>query len=150
MGFCWNWSQGENKFVHCHYGWHGVVCVATTILSYFLFGNKIGTWPIIMDFLYSPNLNNFAKAIHNVVFSSPFHSRGIGLEGEAYVVFVKVKLHGNSHRPSKGIYTINIYPWQFFHLHPHNKVRPFVHSILGSRTQCWWHQLEHLIWKNSH
>jgi hypothetical protein len=76
----------------------------------FLFGNKIGTQPIIMDLLYSPNLNNFAKAIHNVVFRSPFHSRGIGLEGETHLVFVKVKLHGNSHRPSKGIYTINIYP----------------------------------------
>jgi hypothetical protein len=31
---CWKWSQGENRLVHCHYGWHGEVCVATTILSY--------------------------------------------------------------------------------------------------------------------
>jgi hypothetical protein len=63
-----------------------------------------------MDLLYSPNLNNFAKAIHNVVFRSPLHSRGIGLEEETHLVFVKVKLHGNSHKSSKGIYTINIYP----------------------------------------
>jgi hypothetical protein len=48
-----------------------------------------------MDLLYSPNLTNFAKAIHNVVFGSPFHSRGIGLEGETHLVFVKVNLHGN-------------------------------------------------------
>jgi hypothetical protein len=61
----------------------------------FLFGNKIRYMTIRMDLLYSPNLNNFAKAIHNVVFGSPFHSRGIGLEGETHLVFVKVKLHGN-------------------------------------------------------
>jgi hypothetical protein len=63
-----------------------------------------------MDLLSSPNLNNFAKAIHNVAFSSPLYSRGIGLEGDIHLMFVKVKLDGNSHRPNKGIYTINIYP----------------------------------------
>ncbi len=88
----------------------------------FLFGNKISTWPTRMDLLYPPNLNNFAKAIHNVIFGSPLYSRGIGLEGETHLVFVKVKLDGNSHRPNKGIYTINIYPWQFVHLHSHIKV----------------------------
>jgi hypothetical protein len=75
-----------------------------------------------MGLLYSPNLNNFAKAIHNVVFGSPLHSRGIGWEGDTHLVFVKAKLHGNSHRSSKGIYAINIYPRQFFHLHPHIEV----------------------------
>jgi hypothetical protein len=61
-----------------------------------------------MDLLYSPNLNNFAKAIHNVIFGSPLYSRGIGLEGEIQLMFVKVKLDGNSHKPNKCIYTINI------------------------------------------
>ncbi len=87
----------------------------------FLFGNKTGTWPTRF-LLYPPNLNNFAKAIHNVIFGSPLYSRGIGLEGDTHLVFVKVKLDGNSHRPNKGIYTINIYPWQFVHLHSHIKV----------------------------
>jgi hypothetical protein len=63
-----------------------------------------------MDLLSSSNLNNFANAIHNVVFGSPLYSRGIGLEGKTHLIFVKVKLDGNSHRPNKGIYTINIYP----------------------------------------
>jgi hypothetical protein len=57
-----------------------------------------------MDLLYSPNLNNFAKAIHNFVIGSPLHARRIGLEGETHLVFVKVKLHGDSHRSKKGIY----------------------------------------------
>jgi hypothetical protein len=88
----------------------------------FLFGNKIGTWPTIMDLLYSPNLNNFAKAIHNVFFGSPLYSRGIGLEWKTHLMFMKVKLDGNSNKPNKGIYTINVYPWQFFHLHSHIKI----------------------------
>jgi len=44
----------------------------------------------------------------NVVFGSPLHSRGIGLEGETRSMFVKRKLDGNSHRPNKGIYIMNI------------------------------------------
>jgi hypothetical protein len=31
-----------------------------------------------------------------------------------------------------------------------SKFGSLVDSILNSTTQCWWHQLEHLIWRNSH
>jgi hypothetical protein len=68
-----------------------------------------------MDLLYSPNLNNFAKAIHNVVFGSPFHSRGIGLEGETHLVFVKVKLHGNLNTSYEEILT-NVTPLRPCHV----------------------------------
>jgi hypothetical protein len=79
----------------------------------FLFSNKVGTRPTKVDLLlgvafYSPNLDKFVKAIYNVVFGSPLHSKGIILEAKTCSTFVKRKLDGNSHKLDKGIYIINI------------------------------------------
>jgi hypothetical protein len=79
----------------------------------FLSNSKANTWPTEIDLLlcaisYSPNLNKFVKVVCNVVFSSLWHSRGIGLEGETHSMFVKWKLDGNSHKFDKDVYTINI------------------------------------------
>jgi len=72
----------------------------------FLFGNKVGTRPTKVDLFSgatscSPNLDKFVKAIYNVVFGSPLHSKGIILEGKASLMFVKRKLDGNSHNLTK-------------------------------------------------
>jgi len=79
----------------------------------FLSSSKVGTRPIDVDLLlcvasYSPNLDKFVKVVYNVVFGSPLHLRGIGLERETHSMFVKRKLNGNSHWPNKGIYRVNI------------------------------------------
>jgi hypothetical protein len=57
---------------------------------------------------HSSNLNKFAKVMHNVVSSSPLHSKGIGLEGDAHLMYVRRKLDGNFHRLHKSVFTINI------------------------------------------
>jgi hypothetical protein len=74
----------------------------------FLFGNKVGTRPTKVDLLLgvascSPNLDKFVKAIYNIVFGSPLHSKGIILEAKTRSVFVKRKLDGNSHKLDKDI-----------------------------------------------
>lgn len=79
----------------------------------FLFGNKVGTRPTKVDLFLgatscSPNLDTFVKAIYNVVFGSPLHSKGIILEGKASLMFVERKLDGNSHKLDKSIFIINI------------------------------------------
>jgi hypothetical protein len=143
-----------NRLVHYHYRCHGEVYVATTILSYFLFGNKASTWPTKMDLIFhvpchSPNLNKFAKAICNVVSTFSLHSRGFGLEGKTCSMFVKRKLDENSHRHDKSIYIINIPMTNFPPSIHRSKFGSLVHSIFNSTTQCWWHQLKHLISRNS-
>ncbi len=138
-----------NKFVHCHYGWHGEVCVATIILSYVFIGNKIGTWSIEVYILlhvtfHSPSSNKFTKVVHDVVSNSPLHSRGIGLEGETCTMVLKIKLDGNSHRPNKDVCTINVpitnylLPSTYQSLDMH----ACLHSNFKSTTKCWWHHLK--------
>ncbi len=55
-----------------------------------------------------PNLDKFAKVVHNVVYGSPLHSKGIGLEDHTSLVFMKRKSDGNSQITNKGTLTFNI------------------------------------------
>ncbi len=112
----------------------------------FLFGNKVGTRPTKVDLLLgvascSPNLDKFMKAIYNVVFVSPLHSKGIILEAMTLSMFVKRRLDGNSHKLDKDIYIINI-------LAMTNYLAPSTHQSLD--PLCILFSTPQLIRRNSH
>jgi len=102
-----------NIVLHWYYGWHGEVITTTTILSSCLFNHKASIGPIKTNLLLqaafcSPNLNKFAKLVHNVVSSFSLHSRWIGLEVTHIQCLWKKMLDVNSYKLNKGIFTFNI------------------------------------------
>lgn len=65
----------------------------------FLFDHKLSI---------QPNLDKFAKVVHNVMYGSPLHSKGIGLEDDKCLVFMKRKLDGNWQITNEGTSTFSI------------------------------------------
>jgi hypothetical protein len=75
------------------------VNIATILLLKKLFDHKV---------CIRPNPDKFAKVVHNVMYGSPLHSKGIGLEDDTCSMFMKRKLDGNSHIINKGTFTFSI------------------------------------------
>jgi hypothetical protein len=88
-----------------------------------------------------PNPNKFAKVVHNVVCGSPLHSKGIGLEDDTCLMFMKRKMDGNSHIINKGTFTFIIPMKNCLHTLSHSSFNPLcltlftLHATIGDTNQ---------------
>jgi hypothetical protein len=78
------------------------------------------------------------KVIYSVVYNSPLHSRGIGLEGETRIMVLKRKLDGNSRISNKNVCTINLPITNYLLPSTYQNLDMYacLHSIIKSTTKC--------------
>lgn len=83
-------------------------------------------------------LDEFMKVIYSVVYNSPLHSRGIGLEGETRIMVLKRKLDGNSRISNKNVCTINLPITNYLLPSTYQNLDMYacLHSIIKSTTKC--------------